>query len=84
MHYESGMPTIMRFRRCRIEMYFGDHALPHFHSITAGDQRVAVAISTTSIIAGVADKQDLTEAIAWARENKEVLNARWKKNLESE
>ena len=84
MHYDGSMPTIMRVRRCRIEMYFGDHAPPHFHIVTASDQRVAVAISTTSIMAGMADKQDLTEAIALAQGNKEVLNARWEKYSESE
>jgi hypothetical protein len=28
------MPTVRRFSRCRIEMYFGDHPPPHFHVIT--------------------------------------------------
>ncbi len=84
MHYAGRTPTIMRFQRCRIEMYFGDHPPTHFHIITRSDQRVAVAISTTSIIVGAAGKHDLTEAIAWARENKQLLAARWNTYLESE
>lgn len=71
------MPTIMRFQRCRIEMYFGDHPPPHFHIITKGDERVAVSIETLATIAGVADKRDTNEALAWARIHKGELLARW-------
>jgi hypothetical protein len=33
------MPTVKRFDRCRIEMYFGDHSPSHFHVITRSDER---------------------------------------------
>jgi Domain of unknown function (DUF4160) len=40
------MPTIRRFERCRITMYFKDHAPPHFHVITNSDERVTVIIES--------------------------------------
>lgn len=40
------MPTVRRFDRCRIEMYFRDHPPPHFHVVTRSNERVAVLIET--------------------------------------
>lgn len=78
------MPTIKRFGRCRIEMYFGDHNPPHFHVITTGGERVAVTIRTLSVMAGSARERDIAEAIEWAGRNKGVLTSRWAKYSESE
>jgi hypothetical protein len=72
------MPTIKRFGQCRIEMYFADHAPPHFHVITRKDERVAVAIETLSILAGEADSRDTVEAFGWARANRKELRERWR------
>jgi Domain of unknown function (DUF4160) len=58
-------------------MYFGDHPPPHFHVITRGNERVAVSIETTAVIAGSADPRDTAEALDWARRNKAHLRARW-------
>lgn len=71
------MPTIKRFRRCRIEMYFGDHLPPHFHIVTNTDERVAVTIETLAIQAGSANARDIAEAIEWAGANVGELKARW-------
>jgi predicted kinase len=71
------MPTVKRFHRCRIEMYFGDHNPPHFHIITRQQQRVAVIIETLAVMAGTADKRDTAEAIEWARSHQDLLAARW-------
>jgi hypothetical protein len=78
------MPTVKRFDRCRIEMYFGDHAPPHFHVITRKDERIAVVIHTLVICAGEADPRDTAEAFAWARENRAVLRSRWQAYAEEE
>ena len=72
------MPTVQRFDRCRIEMYFGDHPPPHFHAITRGDERVAVRIDTLEVWAGEADPRDLAEALAWAADHRDELWARWR------
>jgi Domain of unknown function (DUF4160) len=71
------MPTVKRFDRSRIEMYFGDHSPPHFHVITRNNERIAVVIETTAVLAGNADPRDTAEALDWARRNKADMRARW-------
>lgn len=78
------MPRIKTFHRCRIEMYFDDHPPPHFHVITRGDERLAIAIETLTPIAGEADSRDTFEAFDWAKRNKVELRARWKQYSEPE
>lgn len=72
------MPTIKRFHRCRIEMYFADHPPPHFHVVTRSDERVVVLIETLRVWAGEADSRDTEDALAWARDNRDLLRARWR------
>jgi hypothetical protein len=78
------MPTVKRFARCRIEMYFDDHPPPHFHVITQSDDRLAVAIETLAVWAGEADPRDTAEAFAWARANRAELRRRWQEYSEEE
>lgn len=78
------MPTIERFSRCRIEMYFGDHPPPHFHVLTRADERIAVLIETLVICAGAADPRDTAEAFAWGRANRTLLRTRWQAYSEVE
>ena len=78
------MPTLKRFNRCRIEMYFNDHPPPHFHVITRKNERIAVVIETMIIWAGDADSRDTAEAFAWARENRAELRLRWREYSEEE
>lgn len=52
------MPTVKRFDRCRIEMYFADHSPPHFHVITRSDERAVYLIETLALWAGEADPRD--------------------------
>ncbi len=78
------MPTVKRFRLCRIEMYFGDHNPPHFHIITNEDMRVAVLIRTLETMAGHAGKRDIAEALEWAEANRDQLMAYWTTFSESE
>jgi len=67
------MPTVRRFERCRITMYFQDHAPPHFHVITNSNERVTVIIESLAILAGDADARDISEALEWAKNNRETL-----------
>ena len=78
------MPTVKRFGRCRIEMYFGDHPPPHFHVITRSDDRAAYLIETLALQAGDADPRDTVEALEWARSNQDELRARWRQYSEEE
>ena len=61
------MPTVERFNRCRIEMYFKDHAPPHFHIVTTSNERISVVIESLEVLAGTADSRDVTEALTWAK-----------------
>lgn len=70
------MPTIIRLNRCRIEMYFDDHGVPHFHVI-AGDDRASVLIETMMVSAGSVPPKALSEAIAWAKANRALLMEKW-------
>jgi hypothetical protein len=78
------MPTVKRFDRCRIEMYFDDHAPPHFHVITRSGESAVFLIDTLELRDGEADSRDTAEALAWARENWVELNARWREYSEEE
>jgi hypothetical protein len=77
------MPTIKRFDRCRIEMYFGDHPPPHFHVI-AVNAKAVFRIDTLELWAGEMDGRDSIEALRWARENRAVLAAKWQEFSEEE
>jgi len=78
------MPTVRRFNRCRIEMYFGDHPPPHFHVITRSDEAAVFLIETLACWAGEADPRDTEEALAWAAFNRPELWARWQQYSEEE
>jgi Domain of unknown function (DUF4160) len=76
------MPTVRRFNRCRIEMYFGDHPPPHFHVITRSNEAAVFLIETLAQWAGEAGQRDTAEALAWAAFNRPELWARWQQYSE--
>ena len=78
------MPTVRRFNRCRIEMYFGDHPPPHFHVITRSDEAAVFLIETLARWAGEADPRDTEAALAWAAFNRPELWSRWQQYSEEE
>jgi len=73
------MPTIMRFRTCRLTIYPNEHGTPHFHlEFTDGD-RCSVAIETLEILAGkLSQEKKAAEALSWAGNNRDLLLAKWK------
>lgn len=74
VHYSGSMPTIKRFSACRICIYPADHNPPHFHVITSDGSDVLVELADLHVH-GVLAKRDLREALAWAAENIDLLNA---------
>lgn len=76
------MPTVEWFNRCRIEMYFKDHAPPHFHIVTTSNERISVVIESLEVLAGTADSRDVTEALTWAKTNLDTLRRLWRKYSE--
>jgi hypothetical protein len=57
------MPTLQRFGAASIRMYADDHRPRHFHVVGA-DFEVLVRISDLAIIAGMARKAQIAEAMA--------------------
>jgi hypothetical protein len=78
------MPTVKRFDRCRIEMYFDDHPPPHFHVITRSNEAAVYLIETLELWVGNADSRDTAEALAWAIDNRLELWARWREYSDEE
>ena len=71
------MNTLYRDGKLKISVY-PDHAPPHFHVRTpVGDSTVDLA--TMAETAGAADRKLLARAIAWAIENKSLIEAAWTK-----
>jgi hypothetical protein len=76
------MPAVERFNRCRIEMYFKDHAPPHFHIVTTSNERISVVIESLEVLAGMAGSRDVTEALTWAKTNRDALRRLWRQYSE--
>ena len=80
------MPTLVELSRCKIQIYAGDHAPPHFKIYGPGTN-ANVDIETLEIIAGRAERKALRQALArftaqdWAShpENRARLRAAWRR-----
>jgi len=70
------MPTIYTSGNYYIRIYFGDHNPPHFHLITPNGAAL-VSIETLEVLKGAVERKTLRAAIAWASENKELLQGKW-------
>jgi hypothetical protein len=68
------MPTIQRFSTSKIAIYADDHLPPHFH-IEGRGFRAIVEIETLRVRSG--NVRRAGEALAWARENVDLLRAEW-------
>ena len=59
------MPEISRFYGVVIQMYYGDHAPPHFHALYAGAV-VKMAIETLEILDGGLPPRAMRLVLEWA------------------
>ena len=71
------MPTLKRLANGKIAMYANEHGEPHFH-VESPEGRCSVSIARVAVIVGAVKGTVLTEALAWARENQDLLLARWR------
>lgn len=71
------MPTVKRLSNGKAALYANDHGEPHFH-VESPDGRCSVSIVRLAVIVGSVDRMLLDEALAWAREHRELLRLRWK------
>lgn len=70
------MVTLHRGPNWKISIYAGDHGVAHFH-IEGPGFRCSVAIATLEVIIGSAPARVRKEALAWARERRAELLAKW-------
>ncbi len=70
------MPVIHRIGSVSIRIYADDHRPPHFH-IASPEFEVIVRLSDLTVIAGRAPQRALAPAMAWARQNRQLLAAKW-------
>ena len=70
------MPTISRFYGILIQMYFGDHAPPHFHALYA-EFEALVAIQTFEILRGELPPRAKALVLEWAQQHRNELMRDW-------
>lgn len=72
----TGMPTISIFYGIIIQMFWDDHAPPHFHALYA-EHEVLINISTLEIIKGTLPRRALSLVLEWASEHRAELLEDW-------
>lgn len=70
------MPTISVFYGILIQMFWGDHAPPHFHAVYGGDE-VVIDIRTLEIQRGELPRRALALVLEWAQEHRAELLEDW-------
>lgn len=60
------MPTISRFYGILIQMYFADHAPPHFHALYA-EFEALIAIQTFEVVRGELPGRAKALVLEWAQ-----------------
>lgn len=71
------MPTICMFYGIIIQMFWNDHAPPHFHALY-GEFEVLINIQTLEIIKGTMPRRALALVLEWAAEYRHELMEDWK------
>lgn len=71
------MPTISMFYGIMIQMFWGDHAPPHFHAVY-GDYEIIINIRTLEIMKGFMPRRALALVLEWASLHREQLMEDWK------
>jgi hypothetical protein len=70
------MPEISRFYGIVVQMYFNDHAPPHFHAIY-GDDELIVGIDPAIVLAGKAPARVSRMVLEWAELHRTELQNNW-------
>lgn len=67
------MPVIARFSHCRVRINAKDHPLPHFHVLLNDGREAWVTIAELKIVHGKVAVREISEVLAWAKENQTML-----------
>ena len=70
------MPTISAFYGILIQMFWADHAPPHFHALYAEDEMV-IDIRTLEIMEGRMPQRALALVLEWAQQHRAELMEDW-------
>jgi hypothetical protein len=70
------MPTISVFYGILIQMFFADHAPPHFH-VRYGEHAALMDIQTLRLIRGALPRTALSLVSDWARQHQDELMENW-------
>ncbi len=70
------MPTISIFYGILIQMYWAEHAPPHFHALYA-EHEAAIEITTRAVIRGSLPRRALTMVREWATLHEKELMEDW-------
>lgn len=71
------MPTISTFYGILIQMFWNDHAPPHFHALYA-EYEVLIDIHTLEVVRGSMPRRALALILEWAFQHREELLEDWK------
>ena len=70
------MPTISSFYGILIQMFWRDHAPPHFHALYA-EHEAQIDIRTLEVIEGHLPRRALSLVLEWACEHRPELMEDW-------
>jgi hypothetical protein len=70
------MPTISMFYGIVIQMFWQDHAPPHFHALY-GEAEVLIDIRTLEVLEGKLPRRALALVLEWATEHRAELMEDW-------
>lgn len=70
------MPTISIFYGILIQMFWDDHAPPHFHALYA-EYEVLINIKTLEVVRGKMPNRALALILEWANEHRDELLEDW-------
>jgi len=71
------MPTISIFYGIVIQMFWADHAPPHFHALYA-EHEALVDIRTLEVIRGSLPRRALALVLEWAAQHRDELMEDWR------
>ena len=71
------MPELSRFFGIAINMYYADHAPPHFHA-RYGDERVSIRIDDGEILDGSLGRRALRLVDEWRMLHQAELQEEWR------
>lgn len=72
------MPTISMFYGVVIQMFWNDHAPPHFHALY-GEHEAIVAIETFQVLRGSLPHRALALVFEWAQDHRAELMENWER-----